>query len=184
MVALMIERLSVSSGMNILEVGLGSGYHAACIMELVRRRVNLIGIELDSHLASMTRQRLNDTGYSRVIVIEGDGWVDIRHAKSLDRIYVTASTERQPTGALVRSLRPGGLLQWVRPITEAEFASEPRHSWLRHEYANYPSYLDANWRNYACLTTAAVNCGTIRELSHLYDVSFIALTRPLGNGSG
>ena len=44
MVAMMLERLELAPGQKVLEVGGGSGYHAACVAELVRPGGKVISI--------------------------------------------------------------------------------------------------------------------------------------------
>ncbi len=121
MVCLMNELLELDVGMKVLEVGTGSGYHAATIAEIVapsdvdRSRWGVVySIEIDEVLARRAIQNLRSAGYSdRVIVVIGDGSMGYPSHAPYDRILVTAAAPRVPP-PLVDQLAPGGLM--VIPI--------------------------------------------------------------------
>ncbi|HHI00407.1 MAG TPA: protein-L-isoaspartate(D-aspartate) O-methyltransferase, partial [Thermococcus litoralis] len=72
MVAIMLELAELEEGMNVLEVGTGSGWNAALIYELVRRDVYTI--ERIPELAEFAKRNLERAGYKdKVHVLIGDG---------------------------------------------------------------------------------------------------------------
>jgi len=117
MVAIMCETLDLEVGHKILEVGTGSGYHAAICAEIVApsdEDPNVWGhvytIERIADLAEFARKNLEKTGYSnRVTVIVGDGTCGYAEAAPYDRILVTAASPKIPD-PLVAQLKVGGKL--------------------------------------------------------------------------
>ena len=115
MVAMMSEALDLHIGQRVLEVGAGSGYHAAIISEMVApEHTNAPGhvytLELVPELASFARGNLQATGYgNRTSVIHGDGSIGYDAEAPYDRILVTAAAPKIPD-ALLAQLKPGGVL--------------------------------------------------------------------------
>lgn len=99
----------------MLEVGTGSGYHAAICAEIVapassRKPGHVYTIERIRSLADFARENLRRTGYEdRVTVIVGDGTVGYREATPYDRILVTASAPKIPD-PLVEQLGDAGIM--------------------------------------------------------------------------
>ncbi len=108
MVAMMCQLLDLWPGLNVLEVGTGSGYHAAVIAELVAGGT-VYTIERHEHLAEEARTRLP----SNVVVIVGDGSLGYPKKAPYDRILVTCSAPDVPP-PLLAQLQAGGKM--VIPI--------------------------------------------------------------------
>ncbi len=121
MVALMCEEADLREGMKVLEVGTGSGYHAAVLAEIVAPRESPVKghvytIERIPELAERAKENLAKAGYSdRVTVIVGDGSKGYPPAAPYDRIIVTAAAPDIPK-PLVEQLKHGGKM--VIPIGE------------------------------------------------------------------
>lgn len=93
MVAVMVEALELKGTERALEVGAGSGYHAAVLAELA---AEVITIERDPALVTLARQNLERLGYSRVTVIEGDGSLGYPPAAPYQAISVAAGAPDVP----------------------------------------------------------------------------------------
>lgn len=91
LVAQMTELLELSQGHTVLEVGTGSGYHAAVIAEIVGPE-NVITIERFPELAKTARAALVRTGYEAVTVVLADGSRGLPCHPPFDRITVAAVT--------------------------------------------------------------------------------------------
>jgi protein-L-isoaspartate(D-aspartate) O-methyltransferase len=121
MVALMTELAEIEPGMKVLEVGTGSGYHAAVLAEVVapsdeprERWGHVYTIERIPEPAERARRNLERAGYAdRVTVIVGDGSLGYPEKAPYDRIIVTAAAPDIPE-PLLEQLRPGGKM--VIPI--------------------------------------------------------------------
>ena len=110
MVAIMNEALELRVGNKVLEVGAGSGYHAATIAEQVGSQGRVYTIEQVPELVKAARSNLGKAGYSeRVILVQGDGSLGYPDRAPYDRMVVTAAAPKIPQ-PLVRQLVPGGVL--------------------------------------------------------------------------
>lgn len=109
-VARMCEALALLSGDRVLDVGTGSGWHAAV---LARLAAGVVGIERDGALAAAARERLAAAGAANVTVLEGDGALGHPAGAPYDAINVAATASAVPP-ALLEQLAPGGRL--VAPV--------------------------------------------------------------------
>ena len=81
----------------MLEIGTGSGYHAALIGELVRPGGKVYTVERLGDPATPARHRLDEMGYSDVVeVITADGSKGLPEHAPYDRIIVTAAAPSVP----------------------------------------------------------------------------------------
>ena len=115
MVALMCEVADLNVGYKVLEIGTGSGYHAAVIAEIVAPeespvKGHVYTVERIPELAEFARRNLEKTGYAdRVTVIVGDGTLGYPEKAPYDRIIVTAAAPKPPE-PLLEQLKIGGKL--------------------------------------------------------------------------
>lgn len=110
MVAIMNEALDLRPGLKVLEVGAGSGYHAATIAEIVGLEGHVYTVERVEALVRFARQNLERAGYSdRVTLVQGDGSLGYAERAPYDRMLVTAAAPDVPP-RLVEQLDKGGIL--------------------------------------------------------------------------
>ena len=107
MVAIMCDLLDLQEGMSVLEVGGGSGYHAAVMADLVGSGGHIFSIERHPELVARARESLNWAGIKNVTMIEGDGSIGLPDRAPFDRISVAATAPRVPE-PLKQQLKPGG----------------------------------------------------------------------------
>jgi protein-L-isoaspartate(D-aspartate) O-methyltransferase len=97
MVAIMCEQLDLHSGLKILEIGAGSGYHAAVCAELVAPNGHVWTIERITTLAKFAEDNLKKAGYAEwVTVMIGDGTNGLAEHAPYDRILVAAGAPEIP----------------------------------------------------------------------------------------
>jgi protein-L-isoaspartate(D-aspartate) O-methyltransferase len=115
MTAFMCQALDLRGSEIVLDVGTGSGYHAAILSELAAR---VYSIEVVPGLVEQARRNLERAGLGdRVTLILGDGSRGYREAAPYDGISVAAGAPDIPT-ALVEQLTEGGRL--VIPVGTLE----------------------------------------------------------------
>ena len=109
MVAIMCENLDLKEGQKVLEIGSGSGYHAAIISKIIGMKGHIFSIERIPKLAELAKKNLIKTGIRNVDIILGDGSMGYKDKAPYDRIYVTCAAPRIPP-RLVEQLRDPGKL--------------------------------------------------------------------------
>jgi len=107
MVAIMCTILDLQPGMNVLEVGGGSGYHAATMAELVRPGGQVYSVERIAGLVEAARLNLARAGVENVTVIHSDGSLGLPEHAPYDRISVAAAAPSIPE-QLKQQLKSGG----------------------------------------------------------------------------
>jgi len=103
-VALMTSLLDLDGSKKVLEVGTGSGYHAAVLSRIARE---VYSIEISEPVASQAGKRLYTLGYINVHVRSGDGYRGWPEQAPFDAILVSAAPPKIPK-PLLDQLRVGG----------------------------------------------------------------------------
>ncbi|HEX5720295.1 MAG TPA: protein-L-isoaspartate(D-aspartate) O-methyltransferase [Thermoanaerobaculia bacterium] len=103
-VALMTSLLDLDRGDKVLEVGTGTGYHAAILSRIARE---VYSIEIDSNAAAQASKRLSGLGYPNVFVRHGDGYQGWIEEAPFDAILLSVAPPRVPK-PLIDQLRVGG----------------------------------------------------------------------------
>jgi protein-L-isoaspartate(D-aspartate) O-methyltransferase len=103
-VALMTSLLDLDGSKRVLEIGTGSGYHAAVLSRIARE---VYSIEISEPVASQAEKRLATMGYINVHVRSGDGYRGWPEKAPFDAILVSAAPTRIPK-PLLDQLRVGG----------------------------------------------------------------------------
>ncbi len=109
MVALMCEELELEEGLKVLEIGAGSGYHAAIISKIIGEKGKVYTVERIPELVEFAKNNLKKAGIENVEVILGDGSLGLPEHAPYDRILVTCSAPDIPQ-PLVEQLKEGGIL--------------------------------------------------------------------------
>ena len=110
-VARMLELLELEEGDRVLDVGTGSGYHAAL---LARLGGEVWTIERHAKLSAEAEQAIRGLGIENVRFAVGDGSGGLPERAPFDAINVAAATGASVPAALQDQLAPGGRL--VAPV--------------------------------------------------------------------
>ena len=105
--AMMCELLQISPGDKILEIGTGSGYHAALLGYITGEQGEVFTIERHPNLADQARSHLLNAEITNVTVIEGDGTNGYSQEAPYDKILITAAGPSIPP-PLITQLSPNG----------------------------------------------------------------------------
>ncbi len=123
-----IERLELSEGDQVLDMGSGTGASFEALRTAVGPRGRVTGVELSDEMAAVARQRIQDRGWTNVEVIVGDattaplpGNVDgILFFLTHDLTRIPAAVERAVAagrpGATVVALGPMTAPRWAVPV--------------------------------------------------------------------
>jgi protein-L-isoaspartate(D-aspartate) O-methyltransferase len=114
-VARMCELLALSPTDRVLDVGTGSGYHAAIMSRLC---AHVWGIELEQQLALRAARSLLAAGIDNVTVTAGDGAAGLPERAPFDAINVAATASGGVPPALEQQLALGGRL--VAPVDDEQ----------------------------------------------------------------
>jgi protein-L-isoaspartate(D-aspartate) O-methyltransferase len=113
-VARMLELLELRPTDRVLDVGTGSGYHAALLALLAEE---VLTIERHGELSALAEHTINELGLDNVEFFVGDGWQGLPDRAPFDAINVAAATGSELPAALERQLASDGRL--VAPVGEA-----------------------------------------------------------------
>ena len=105
-VAYQTELLEVKKGDKVLEIGTGSGYQTAILIEL---KAVVYSIERQKELYDKAKKYLPKVGYVPKKLIFGDGYAGLEEFAPFDKILVTAGAPFVPK-ALLSQLKIGGKL--------------------------------------------------------------------------
>jgi protein-L-isoaspartate(D-aspartate) O-methyltransferase len=132
MTALMAELLELKGTETVLEVGTGSGYHAAVLGALA---AHVISVEIVPRLVEMARENLRRTGWGHnVVVLHADGSMGYADGAPYDAISVAAGAPAVPAALLEQLDDPGVMVipvgdrldQELRVISKREGRVEDR----------------------------------------------------------
>lgn len=110
-VARMLELLELGGSEHALDIGTGSGYHAALLATLA---ADVVSIERHATLSRQAGETLAKLGIDNVRLIVGDGSAGDAELGPFDAINVAAAVTGAVPPALVAQLAPGGRL--VAPV--------------------------------------------------------------------
>jgi protein-L-isoaspartate(D-aspartate) O-methyltransferase len=114
-VARMCELLELEGGERVLDVGTGSGYHAAVLARLC---AHVWSIERHAELSAQAAENLRAAGVENVTLVVGDGARGLPDAAPFDAINVAAAALSSVPPALEDQLVPGGRL--VAPVEDGD----------------------------------------------------------------
>ena len=135
-VAFQTSLLNLVKSDKVLEIGTGSGYQTAILMEICK---NVFTIERQHRLYRKTKKLLSNLNYQSYNIFYGDGYKGLDEKQPFDKILVTAGAEEIPKKLLIQ-LKVGGIM--VIPVGKnvQEMIVVKRISKLKFEKENHGSF--------------------------------------------
>ncbi|NLK47356.1 MAG: protein-L-isoaspartate(D-aspartate) O-methyltransferase [Bacteroidales bacterium] len=124
-VAAQTNLLNLQKGQKVLEIGTGSGYQTAILLELGYEVYSMERIE---KLHLLARENLRKTGYDKAVLVHGDGFEGLPQYAPYDGILITCAAPEIPE-KLKKQLAIGGRMVvpvgvYLQKMTVVERISE------------------------------------------------------------
>ncbi len=135
-VAFQTQTLEIKSTDKVLEIGTGSGYQTAVLLEL---KATVYSIERQKELFKRTSLFLPKLGYNPKKFIFGDGYKGLKEQAPFDKIIVTAGAPFVPNPLLSQLKIGGKLLIPVGDKTQIMtlFVRKSAKEFEKHELGNF-----------------------------------------------
>tara|TARA_B100000497_G_scaffold17898_1_gene21186 strand:- start:491 stop:1132 length:642 start_codon:yes stop_codon:yes gene_type:complete len=135
-VAFQTSLLNLVESDKVLEIGTGSGYQTAILMEICK---TVYTIERQHKLYRKTKKLFSKLNYHSKNIIYGDGYKGLEEKQPFDKILVTAGAEEIPKKLLIQ-LKVGGIM--VIPVGKniQEMIVVKRISKLKFEQENHGNF--------------------------------------------
>jgi protein-L-isoaspartate(D-aspartate) O-methyltransferase len=135
-VARMCDLLELADGDRVLDIGTGSGYHAAMLARLSR---HVWSVERHGGLSTRAGENLRSAGVDNVTLVVGDGSRGLPEHAPYDAINVAAAVSHRIPAPLEDQLAPGGRL--IAPVrtgatTRGSSRGADQHLMLVHRGAH------------------------------------------------
>ncbi|WP_347175290.1 protein-L-isoaspartate(D-aspartate) O-methyltransferase [Polaribacter uvawellassae] len=135
-VAFQSQTLAIKPGDKVLEIGTGSGYQTAVLLEM---KAEVYSIERQKELFKKTSLFLPKLGYRAKKLIFGDGYKGLPEVAPFDKIIVTAGAPFVPK-PLLSQLKVGGKL--LIPVGESTqimtlFIRKSAKEFEKHELGDF-----------------------------------------------
>ncbi|MEU6536454.1 methyltransferase domain-containing protein [Streptomyces sp. NPDC047000] len=126
LMALMLTALEVADGDRVLEIGTGTGYHAALLAHRLGDDALVTTVDLEPEITEAARRHLAAAGY-RPAVLTGDGARGVPERAPYDRIVATCELSTVPRAWLAQC-RPGGriLMPFATGVVALDVAGAAR----------------------------------------------------------
>lgn len=106
----------------MIEIGCGSGIILAYIKEIIGKKGEVFGVEIQKDTYEFAKGNLKKSGYSKKVkLVLGDGSVGLKDQAPFDKILVSAAAPSLPE-PLRRQVRTGGII--VAVIGTSRFNQE------------------------------------------------------------
>ena len=95
-VAIMLEKLQPEPGDKVMEIGTGSGYLTALLVQIVGDSGQIFSIEYIPELKELAGSNLKKYDFKNIKLLIGDGKIGLKKYRPFDRIISSASGKEVP----------------------------------------------------------------------------------------
>ena len=171
-VALMCEMVPSDAEGTGVEIGGGSGYHAAVLITKCQA-IYIHAYEAIKRVADEARARLARKNMTRISVHPYAFTADHVVPSNLAFVYHTAIARTGLFPNAAQALREGGLYIAPRPLSNPEYSAKPTDMDLSAKHKTYTDYL-AKGTSAACVLSSWIKHGSIlTQATSLYGVTFV-----------
>lgn len=110
-VAMMTQALEAGPDDKLLEIGTGSGYHAAILSRIVKRAYT---VERYHQLLTEAEIRFRRLGFNNIVTRHGDGRYGWKGQAPFDRIIITCGVKSVPNSLLAQLASGGALVAVIK----------------------------------------------------------------------
>ncbi len=139
-VAFMLELLQPQLGEKILDIGVGSGWQAALIAQIVGKNGQVVAVERIRELVDFAKNNLAKYKFDNIEVLEVNGYGGYPPYEPYDAIIAAAAAPKVPK-EILSQLKIGGRL--VIPVGEDKQSIYhiKRESEKNFKYKEYPGFM-------------------------------------------
>lgn len=164
-----------SAPVQILELGVGTGFHLAATAAL-HPGAHLVGVDISYEVCNQARERLADLSSARRV----DVVCSMEAAQvvaSASHVYSTCAMSLEQLSFVTAVSSIGSTWLVPRQLTAFEFHSEPSTSWLRRKFESYQSYCSSpGWNAFCVIDHFVITPDRKRStVSSLFDVYFVPM---------
>jgi|GEM_PF-468437 len=118
-IAIVLEALNAEKGMNVLEIGTGSGWPTALLSDIIGPEGKVYTVEILNDLFAWSKRVLEEKGLSNVRFKNDDGLNGWKEKAPFDRIVVWGSMKSvKDSDILFDQLKEGGLM--IIPVSDVD----------------------------------------------------------------
>ncbi len=110
-IAMMTQALEVRADHKVLEIGTGSGYHAAILSRMCKR---VYTVERYHQLLGEAEMRFRRLGINNIVTRHSDGRFGWKGQAPFDRILVTCGLKKVPNAILAQLAQGGAIVAVVK----------------------------------------------------------------------
>ena len=116
--SVLLEELALKPGMDVADVGAGTGYYARRIAPLVGPRGKVYAVDVQPQMVAMLQRAAAQPGLENLVPVQAEAMDPRLAPESIDLalmvdVYHELEYPHEVLGHLVRALRPGGRLVFV-----------------------------------------------------------------------
>ncbi len=138
-VAFMIEKLEVSEGDNVLDIGSGSGWTTALLSNIVGEKGKVIALEVVPKLKDFGEKNVSKYNFIKKGIAQfvlADGAEGFKDEAPFDRILVSAAVQNEIPQVWKEQLKEGGVI--VTPVRNSILVLKKKEGEFKEE--EYPGF--------------------------------------------